>query len=318
MGTLALLAAISEKQEACGPPGAQRWLCDVVYDATGSRTSAEAAHHLAPLVAALLVVLVAWLVAKIITRVIARFVRRIERDQRSTDVPTERRLQRAVTIGHGLRSLAHIVVWTVAGIAVLTAFGVNLAAVITSAGLLGVALGFGAQNVTRDLLAGAFMIFEDQFGVGDVVDVGVASGTVEQVSLRVTRLRDVEGVAWHVPNGEIRRVGNRSQQWARAILDVPISPDADIEAARSLIETTARTMATEETWRTRVLERPEVWGVESFGGDRVVLRLAVKTLPAEQWSVARELRARLKVALDAAGVAAPAFPIAPPAAAPPV
>ncbi len=161
----------------------------------------------------------------------------------------------------------------------------------------------------RDLIAGAFIIAEDQIGVGDVVDVGVAGGTVERVSLRATRLRDVEGVVWHVPNGEIRRVGNKSQQWSRAVLDIPVAYDADIDEAQRVILRAALAMAAEDEWAARVLAPPEVWGVETFTLDTVSVRLVVKTAPAEQWRVARELRARVKLALDAVGIESrPAMP----------
>jgi small conductance mechanosensitive channel len=172
-----------------------------------------------------------------------------------------------------------------------------------SLGWIGVALAFGAQNMLRDLIAGTFIIFEDQLGVGDIVDLGVASGTVEEVTLRSTRLRDAEGVVWHVPNGEIHRVGNQSQQWSRAVVDVPISSGAELDRATGVIKTAADELAHEETWRPRILDAPEVEGVESFTLDSVTIRIVVKTAPSEQWRVARELRSRIKLALDAAGIA---------------
>jgi small conductance mechanosensitive channel len=181
--------------------------------------------------------------------------------------------------------------------------GVEAATLLTSAGLIGVALAFGAQNLLRDLIAGTFIIFEDQLGVGDIVDLGVASGTVEEVTLRTTRLRDVEGIVWHVPNGEIHRVGNKSQQWSRAVVDVPISSRADLDRARAVIKTAADELAHDEGWRGRILDAPEVQGVESFTLDTLTIRVVVKTAPSEQWRVGRELRARIKLALDAAGIA---------------
>jgi small conductance mechanosensitive channel len=201
-----------------------------------------------------------------------------------------------------LSGFATIVVWVIAGVWMLSVLGVEASTLLTSAGLIGVALAFGAQNLLRDLIAGTFMIFEDQLGVGDVVDVGAATGTVEEVTLRTTRLRDVEGVVWHVPNGEIRRVGNKSQQWARAVVDIPVAAGADINRAQLVIKQTADDLALDDTWSARILAAPEVWGVESITLDSVTLRLVVKTAPSEQWRVARELRARIKPALDAAGI----------------
>ncbi|MGH8978027.1 MAG: mechanosensitive ion channel family protein, partial [Acidimicrobiia bacterium] len=201
-----------------------------------------------------------------------------------------------------LASFTSIIVWIVAAALILSVFGISGGAVLTSAGLIGVALAFGAQNLLRDLINGSFMIMEDQLGVGDVVDLGVATGTVEDVSLRTTRLRDVQGVVWYVPNGSIPRVGNQSQQWSRVVLDIPISYNADVDRAQAVIAETASALATDPAWTERVLDPPEVWGVEQFTLDTVTIRLVVKTAPHEQWRVARELRSRIKAALDAAGI----------------
>jgi moderate conductance mechanosensitive channel len=146
---------------------------------------------------------------------------------------------------------------------------------------------------------------EDQVGVGDVVDLGLASGTVEDVSLRTTRLRDVEGVVWYVPNGAIPRVGNKSQQWSRALLDISVAPDTDISQATDVIQRTADDMWHDDDWRGRLLDHPEVWGVEDIGVGGILIRLVVKTVPNEQWDVSRELRARLKHAFDEVGIHLP-------------
>jgi small conductance mechanosensitive channel len=147
------------------------------------------------------------------------------------------------------------------------------------------------------------MLIEDQYGVGDVIDTGVATGTVEGVSLRTTRVRDAEGTVWHVPNGEIRRVGNKSQQWSRVILDVAVAYDADIERATSVIRSAADATAADRQVGSLITDAPEVWGIEQVEADHVLIRLAVKTVPLEQWKVARALRAQLKAALDDAGIA---------------
>src|SRR6185312_10526168 len=149
----------------------------------------------------------------------------------TSPVPSVRRALRAETIGAVLRSVISVLIWATAIIMILDEVGVNLAAIGVGASIIGVALGFGAQQVVRDFLAGTFMIIEDQYGVGDVIDTGVATGTVEGVSLRTTRLRDAEGVVWHIPNGTILRVGNKSQQWARALLDIPVAYDGVLAAA---------------------------------------------------------------------------------------
>ncbi len=225
----------------------------------------------------------------------------------AVDVSRERAQQRTRTLGSVLRNTATIAIWVTAILIVLGEFSISLAPLIAGAGVVGVALGFGAQTIVRDVLAGIFILFEDQYGVGDVVDLGEAIGTVEEVTLRVTRLRDVEGTVWYVPNGEIRRAGNLSQYWARALLDIGIAYDSDIELASTVIKRVA-----DEVWReslpgATVLEEPELWGVEQLGPDAVVIRLVIKTKPGEQWAVSRLIRQRLKTAFDEAGVEIP-FP----------
>jgi small conductance mechanosensitive channel len=215
---------------------------------------------------------------------------------------SERRHQRVETVGSILRSGASFAVLLVAGTMVLSDLGLDLTAVVASAGILGVAVAFGAQNLVRDVLTGVFMLLEDQYGVGDVIDAGIATGTVEAVTLRTTRLRDVDGTEWHVRNGEIVRVGNRSQGWSRAIVDVPLPLTADVAAVREVLVEVAHGLAGEPEFSARVLEEPEVWGVESFGKDGLVLRLAQKTAPLEQWAVERALRERVVAALAEQGL----------------
>ncbi len=217
----------------------------------------------------------------------------------------ERRRQRAETIGSVLRSLSSILVFGVAAATVLSELGVDLGPVLASAGILGVALGFGAQNLVKDYLNGIFMILEDQYGVGDVVDVGEANGIVEAVGLRTTRLRNVDGTVWHVRNGEILRVGNMSQGWSRAVVDVSVAYGTDVDHATAVIKRVADEVWHGEAVGEFVLEEPEVWGVEQLGADGMLIRLVVKTAPLEQWKVARELRRTLKDAFDAEGIEIP-------------
>ncbi|HUR14508.1 MAG TPA: mechanosensitive ion channel family protein [Mycobacteriales bacterium] len=214
---------------------------------------------------------------------------------------SERRHQRVETLGSVLRSVASFAVGLVTGTMILSDIGLDLTPVVASAGILGVALAFGAQQLVRDVLTGVFMLLEDQYGVGDVVDTGSATGTVEAVTLRTTRLRDVDGTVWHVRNGEIARVGNRSQGWSRAIVDVPLPANADVPAVRAVLVDAARSLAADPAFAQRVLEDPEVRGVESFGTDGLVLRLTQKTAPLEQWAVERELRERVVAALGEHG-----------------
>ena len=173
--------------------------------------------------------------------------------------------------------------------------------------MVGVAIGFGAQNLVRDYLSGVFMLVEDQYGVGDVITVGDATGTVENVTLRITRIRDVNGIVWHIRNGTIDTVGNESQGWARAVIDFPVPFAADLAAIRQVLARTGDEMWNEPTWRAVMLEAPEVWGAQKITKDEVVIRMVAKTAPLRQWEVEREMRARVKAALYQAGV----FPEAP-------
>ena len=219
----------------------------------------------------------------------------------------ERRMNRTATLGQLFKNVASAVILAIAGLMILAEWGFNLAPLIAGAGIAGVAFGFGAQSLVSDFLSGVFMLLEDQYGVGDIIDLDGTSGTVEDVQLRVTRLRSVDGVVWWVRNGEITRVGNMSQNWSRAVLDVGVAYDADIAQVRSLMGDEAHKLFQEQEWESVLLEEPEVWGVESLGNDSVVVRLVLKTHPGEQWRVARELRERIKARFDAEGIEIP-FP----------
>jgi small-conductance mechanosensitive channel len=220
----------------------------------------------------------------------------------ASPLSSERRRQRAETIGSVLRSITSILVFGVGGAMVLSELGFDLGPVLASAGIVGVAVGFGAQNLIKDFLNGMFMILEDQYGVGDVIDAGEATGTVEAVGLRTTRLRDVAGTVWHIRNGEILRVGNKSQGWARAVVDLAVSLETDIPRVRDVVQAAADELQADEEWADKLLERPEVWGLEDLGSAGLVVRLAVKTVPLEQWAVSRELRQRVKAAFDREGI----------------
>jgi small-conductance mechanosensitive channel len=217
----------------------------------------------------------------------------------------QRRQQRAETMGSLLKSVATGIILAVVTVMVLSKLGVDVAPIIASAGIVGIAFGFGAQNLVKDFLSGIFMILEDQYGVGDTVDLGEATGTVEAVGLRVTRLRDVNGTVWYVRNGEILRVGNQSQNWARTVLDVTVSYEADLERVQDVLQHVATSTYEEEQFHDVILEEPEVWGVERFDKDGVVVRVVLKTAPAQQWLVARAMRRRIKAEFDRAGIRIP-------------
>ncbi|MDQ0376656.1 mechanosensitive ion channel family protein [Amycolatopsis thermophila] len=216
-------------------------------------------------------------------------------------VVAERRRQRAKTIGSVLKSLTSFVVLGLASIYILGELGINLGPLLASAGVVGIALAFGAQNLVKDFLSGMFMMLEDQYGVGDVVDIGPATGTVESVGLRITTIRDVKGTVWYVRNGEVTRVGNSSQGYAIALVDVPLSYNADVERATTVLTEAARSAASTEPLSVDLLEEPEVLGVEKVTPESIELRLTVKVRPGRQWAVQRQLRAACLTALEESG-----------------
>ena len=302
--------------QACGPKGDRSWLCSTVYRVTGDQTAADVADALAKPIRILVILLVAWLLVILSRALINRFVRHLSGGVErlaalragvpiveSAHMTPERRERRASTVGAIFRSIAAVLIWSIALLTILDELGVNLAPLLAGAGIAGIALGFGAQSLVRDFITGMFMFVEDQYGVGDVVDVGLATGTIEALTLRTTRLRDVEGVVWHVPNGEIHRVGNKSQQWARAFVDIAVSYDSDVDRAIDVIRSAAAGLRADDELGRYVLDEPEVLGIESLSPERVVLRVMVRTRAQEQERVARALRAREKQALDEAGIA---------------
>ncbi len=261
-------------------------------------------------------ILVNWLLRLGIRRVVHRVVSGVKRRTRVDDTQSlqasplaaVRVVQRTRALGGLLNSSVSAIVVIVTLIVLISILLPNATGAFAVLGAaVGAGLGFGAQNIVKDVLNGLFMVGEDQLGVGDVVDLGPATGVVEQVGIRITQVRDVHGTLWSVRNGEIVRVGNKSQGWARVIIDLAVPYDVDTDDAQRRILDTAIAMAESPTWRSIVLEKPEVWGIESISAEAIVIRLVVKTRASSNDAVARELRARLKVALDAAGIRLPAL-----------
>ncbi len=217
---------------------------------------------------------------------------------------SERREQRAKTIGSVLKSFVTILIFGIAFLEIMIVMGLDITPLLTSAGILGVAIGFGAQNLVKDFLSGMFMLLEDQYGVGDVIDLGPATGTVEAVALRTTTIRDGNGTVWYVRNGEILRVGNSSQGFAVAVIDLPLSYGANLAEATQVLERKLVAAAETEPVKADITAKPEVLGVEKFTADNITLRVTVKTRPGRQWAVQRNLRAQLMPALEAAGFTA--------------
>ncbi|KUP28124.1 mechanosensitive ion channel family protein [Kocuria rhizophila] len=269
---------------------------------------------LAVLLGAVIVSALVRLVIRKVTRGIARgtqsrIVKRFDHGQarwvQDAGIASERQALRAKTIGAVLSSVSTIVVWAIATLMVISELGYDIAPVLASAGIAGVALSFGAQSLVKDYLSGIFMVAEDQLGIGDSVDLGEAIGTVENVGLRVTQVRDVKGTLWHVRNGEILRVGNQSQGWARCVLDIPVPYDTNIDLVADMIEHEALLVRDDPDVGPSIVDDPEVWGVENISGESITIRLAVKTAPLEQWDVARVMRVRIKKMLDRDGLRIP-------------
>ena len=288
-------------------PGEQ--ICDQVYDWTGNSTLSEISDVVIGKPLAIVGLLLLGLVLRwVLHRVIDRLIRRAESGvlpDRVSLATSTRRVQRAQTMGSLLKSIITGILVAVFGTMILSELDVNIAPIIASAGILGLALGFGAQSLVKDFLSGIFMIFEDQYGVGDVVDVGEAIGTVEAVTLRITRLRDLNGTVWYVPNGEILRVGNMSQNWSRAVIDVSVGYGEDLARVKRILLEIAVDLYHDDEFSELIIEEPEVTGVEMLAADSVNLRVLVKTLPLEQWAVGRELRQRIKARFDHEGIEIP-------------
>ncbi len=302
-------------------------LCAWLYDATnGNEVVSNSADWLIirPL-QIILILLVAWILVRLTRRWVRRWVERliapdhaqtVKRLERlgvsapailSGEIRDPRRETRARAISTVVAGALAVLIWTMAFILAVARAGLELGPFIAGAGIAGVALGFGAQSLVKDWIAGLFILLEDQYGIGDVVDLGEATGMVEYFSLRATRLRSLEGTVWHVPNGIVSRVGNLSQLWSVALLDVDVAYDTDLDTARTILHEAAAEVCQSDDFAESIVEPPEVLGVERLGADGITLRLIVKTTPGTQWALQRALREAVKRAFDDAGVVFP-FP----------
>lgn len=222
-------------------------------------------------------------------------------------IDAKRAMQRSETLGSLFKNITTIIIYTFASLMVLSVLGFPVAPLLAGAGILGVALAFGAQSLVADFLSGIFIIMEDQYGVGDVADVGDATGTVEEVTLRITKIRSVDGVLWFVRNGEIVRVGNKSQNWSRTVLDVSVAYQTDLAQAKEVLAEVGSELYRDREHGHLLLDVPEVWGVEELAADGILIRLVVNTKPGEQWTASRLLLERIKYAFDENGIEIP-FP----------
>ena len=301
-------------------------LCRQVYDWTdGNETAANLVDWFIDKPLRILIILaVAWVFARLSRRWVHRFVTRVvaptttpsERlgkigidlpESLADDGPDPRRSSRARSISVVLTSTTVVMIWVIAGLMMFDVIGIQLGPLIAGAGIAGVALGFGAQSLVKDCIAGLFVLIEDQYGVGDVIDLGEATGVVEEVSLRMTVLRSVDGTVWHVPNGVAERVGNLSQLWSVAVVDVDVAYDTDLDEARVLLLQAATEVSSWEEFSDVIVEPPEVLGVEALAADGITIRLTVKVAPGSQWQFQRAVRQHVKRVFDDAGIEIP-FP----------
>ncbi|MGW0082975.1 mechanosensitive ion channel family protein [Streptomyces sp. NPDC003393] len=257
-----------------------------------------------------LILVIAVVLRVVVRRAITKFIDRMNRNAQQTGgtalggllVNAERRRQRSAAIGSVLRSVASFLILGTAALMILSTFKINLAPLLASAGVAGVAVGFGARNLVTDFLSGVFMILEDQYGVGDTIDAGVASGEVIEVGLRVTKLRGGNGEIWYVRNGEVKRIGNLSQGWATAGVDVTVRASEDLDGLKATLTEVAERMSKEEPWNELLWSPVEVLGLDSVLIDSMVVRVSAKTMPGKSVAVERELRWRIKRAFDAADI----------------
>ncbi|MFJ9536242.1 mechanosensitive ion channel family protein [Streptomyces sp. NPDC101225] len=258
----------------------------------------------------LLIAVIAVVLRVIVQRSITKLIDRMTRTAQAAEgtalggllVNNERRRQRSQAIGSVLRSVASFLILGTAALMILGTFQINLAPLLASAGVAGVAIGFGARNLVTDFLSGVFMILEDQYGVGDTIDSGVAVGEVIEVGLRVTKLRGPNGAIWYVRNGEVKRIGNLSQGWATAGVDVTLKADEDLDLVKATLDEVAERMGREEPWNEVLWGPVEILGLDSVLPDSMVVHVAARTMPGKDRTVERELRWRIKRALDAADI----------------
>jgi small conductance mechanosensitive channel len=243
----------------------------------------------------------ALLLLRLGTRLVDRSIRSLATRSPLRDA-SPRSEQRAETLAGVATGLLRIVVWTMAVLLILEQMNLNLGPLLAGASIVGVALGFGAQSLVKDFFSGFFILVEDQYAVGDTITIADTTGAVEEINLRMTRIRGTDGTVWFVPNGEIRKVGNSAKEYGRSIVDVTIPNKADLTAATAAIAEEAAALAEDPAWASDVLEPPDVLGVETVDADGVTLRVSTKTTPARRAPLSRELRARIARRLQRDGI----------------
>lgn len=317
MFTTLLAAESADRAAACVEHGSN--LCKWTFNLTSNSNVSGWVDDFAPLIKIIMILAAGWIVQRIVRRFIKRLVQGLQADavQRglsslrrrapkallnTTETATVRRAQRAETIGAILRSITTLIIGVITFLACVKQLDFNLAPFIAGTAIATAALGFGAQNIVRDFLAGFFIVVEDQYGVGDVIDTGKISGVVEGVSLRTTRVRSSNGTLWHIPNGSMQNVGNMSQTWSRALVEYRVTLDTDVSHAIDVMNRVAEELCRDSAYAGLVTSEPEIWAPDAIDTDGILLKVLIKTRPMEQWRVGRTLRSRIKTAFDAEGI----------------
>ena len=263
-----------------------------------------------------LIAIFALLINLIARRVVHRLDHRAEDEAEGSDRERLRRARRRATVAHLVLSTVQLVLWTIVVLIILSSIGVNLGPLLATAGIAGVALGFGAQAIVRDTLAGFFILAENQYDVGDTVElqstVGPVAGTVEALTLRITMIRAFDGTLNIVPNGNIQVTSNKTRGWGRAIVDLRLAYDQDVERVRAILTELFEELQTAEPFAGALREGPEVLGVVQLTDAAQVLRVTAETIPAKRWIIERALRERITTRLTERGVAAPPIPVVAP------
>jgi small conductance mechanosensitive channel len=276
---------------AAAPAGGTVYQFLVDHGVASSTAHTVQALSVGPLRIAVVVV-TAYLVTRLVPRATSRLVRSLQlrAPARLTSV---RASERAGTVGAVLGSIFRTIVWVVAFLTILGIIGINLGPFVATATVIGAAVGFGAQSLVKDFLSGLLILIEDQYGVGDTISTNDISGTVEGLNLRTTRVRTVDGTVWYVANGEIRKVGNSSEGFSQAVVDIVVPPGTDLHRVQELAAAESAEFAAAEEWKAKVLEPPAVLGVQGVAADGVTIRVVAKTAPGDNYPVARELRGRI-------------------------
>lgn len=312
-----MLVAQAAAAEACGAEGQTNLLCLLVRRVTDDAIALRTAEVLGHVIQIIVVIVVAYALTRIARMIIYRFSVRMERRIKhrlqvgeargvlQAERYRSRRLQRLHATSGVLRGVVSSTIWLIAILVIIDGLGISMQPVLAGAGVVSVVIGFGAQQLVRDVIAGIAMLIEDQYGVGDWIDIDGVIGQVEKVGLRATSFRDLDGVLHHVLNGHVQRVGNLSQEWSRSILDVPLALDTDVPTAKAVILKVASDLAEDPVWGEDIIGEPEIWGVQDFGPTGLSVRVSMATKPMVNWDINRQMRERLQHAFERANIRMP-------------